>query len=282
MRSRSSFVAVGAAVWLLGACTLLNSLDGFSEQSPRDDAAATIDGRDESATRGDASIDGSADGTTDSADAAVVEPFPDSLVGYWPLDEGSGTTANDRSGKNNHGALKNAPMWTTGRRGGALSFDGVDQSVEVLSLSGAKFPTSGTVSIWLMAPFADQTNRPIFDGFDPARRHLYIRQVATAAATLQISGQFVDAGSLAWNGTAPVTPNAWVHVVLVWNTVTHHATTFVDGAAIFDDTFSATWVPDQQQVAFAQKSCCGSFKGLLDELRLYDRALSAAEVLMIP
>jgi hypothetical protein len=47
------------------------------------------------------------------------------LVGHWKFDEGSGITAGDSSGNNNTGTLTNGPTWTTGKLGGALSFDGI-------------------------------------------------------------------------------------------------------------------------------------------------------------
>src|SRR3990167_9799803 len=69
------------------------------------------------------------------------------LVGYWTFDEGSGTTANDSSGNNNTGALINGPTWTTGKIGGALSFDGVDDRVSTgaFSIGSTNFSMSGWV-----------------------------------------------------------------------------------------------------------------------------------------
>ncbi|MBN2130392.1 MAG: hypothetical protein JW741_12890, partial [Sedimentisphaerales bacterium] len=46
------------------------------------------------------------------------------LVGWWPLDEGSGTTAHDQSGHGNDGTFMGDPQWVPGVRGGALAFDG--------------------------------------------------------------------------------------------------------------------------------------------------------------
>jgi len=46
------------------------------------------------------------------------------LVGYWAFDEGSGTTAKDGSGNNNHGTLMGDPQWVAGQLSMALQFDG--------------------------------------------------------------------------------------------------------------------------------------------------------------
>jgi len=49
------------------------------------------------------------------------------LVGYWQLDETSGTTARDASGRGNPGTLVHNPAWASGKFGGAVSFNGTYQ-----------------------------------------------------------------------------------------------------------------------------------------------------------
>src|SRR5213592_4641011 len=58
------------------------------------------------------------------------------LVGYWNFDdiiavEGIGLTAADLSGNNNTGVLTNGPLWTAGKLNGGLSFDGIDDYIEI-------------------------------------------------------------------------------------------------------------------------------------------------------
>jgi len=72
-----------------------------------------------------------------------------SLVGLWHFDEGTGTTAADSSGNNNNGTLVNGPTWTTGKVGGALSFDGVD---DYASLGTSGMPSGSqpfSISVWM-------------------------------------------------------------------------------------------------------------------------------------
>src|SRR5215510_6127367 len=59
--------------------------------------------------------------------ANTVSPAPveTGLVAHWKFDEGKGTTAADSSGNGNKGALVGRPVWTAGKIGNALSFDGI-------------------------------------------------------------------------------------------------------------------------------------------------------------
>ncbi|MGC1951708.1 MAG: hypothetical protein WA970_03875, partial [Gammaproteobacteria bacterium] len=72
------------------------------------------------------------------------EPPPtDGLVGYWNLDEGIGTTANDISDNNNTGTLSGA-VWSPGKIGQGLEFDGTDDYVDI----GNSRENVKTISFW--------------------------------------------------------------------------------------------------------------------------------------
>ncbi|OHA24320.1 MAG: hypothetical protein A3D50_02195 [Candidatus Taylorbacteria bacterium RIFCSPHIGHO2_02_FULL_44_12] len=74
------------------------------------------------------------------------------LIGHWKFDETSGTMASDSSGNNNTGTLTNGPTWTTGKIGGALNFDGVDDYVDMGIGSATESIGGGSavsVSLWI-------------------------------------------------------------------------------------------------------------------------------------
>jgi hypothetical protein len=80
--------------------------------------------------------------------AEGVEPIPN-LIAHWTFDEGSGTTAYDSVG-DNHGTLIGDPTWTSGIIGGALSFDGDGDYINVAHDSNFNIPTgaSRTFAFW--------------------------------------------------------------------------------------------------------------------------------------
>src|SRR3989344_8677118 len=75
----------------------------------------------------------------------------DGLVGYWSFNGAdiAADTAYDRSGNANNGTLTNGPVRTEGKIGQALSFDGVDDGVQVIDSSSLGGMPTLTVSLWL-------------------------------------------------------------------------------------------------------------------------------------
>jgi len=73
-----------------------------------------------------------------------------SAIAVWLFDEGSGDVVKDYTENGNDGKLTNGPVWTEGKIGKAVKFDGVDDYVNVTSQNG--FPKGSdprTVSLWI-------------------------------------------------------------------------------------------------------------------------------------
>jgi hypothetical protein len=79
------------------------------------------------------------------------------LGGYWPFHEGIGTMTRDFSGNENAGTLVNAPTWHDGRFGYALSFNGIDQHVEISHADSLSASKEFAVAAWV-------NNRALADG----------------------------------------------------------------------------------------------------------------------
>jgi len=71
------------------------------------------------------------------------------LVGVWHFDEGSGTTAYDSSGRNNHGTLYYGPQWITGVNNTGLNYDGIDDYVRVNYHSSLDITDEITIEAWM-------------------------------------------------------------------------------------------------------------------------------------
>src|SRR3989338_4761919 len=93
-----------------------------------------------------------AEGGKNETTSQSPPPSPPGLVAGYAFDEGSGTTATDTSGNNNSGTLTNGPAWSTGQYGGALSFDGTNDYVNVPDAASLDL-TSWTISAWVFSYF---------------------------------------------------------------------------------------------------------------------------------
>lgn len=73
-------------------------------------------------------------------------------VGYWKLDEAQDSTANDNSGYGHTGTLVNSPAWTTGKYGGALSFNGAgsnNQEIQINDTDALDLTSNFTAQAWI-------------------------------------------------------------------------------------------------------------------------------------
>jgi hypothetical protein len=78
------------------------------------------------------------------------------LMGWWKLDEGSGTTAFDSSGNGRDGTLNGDPQWVAGWLGGALDFDGGDH----VDTGYSDDLTNWTIAAWVKSPAAPSGDAP--------------------------------------------------------------------------------------------------------------------------
>ena len=194
------------------------------------------------------------------------------LVGYWKFDETSGTTARDASGHGNTGVLSTpAPTWGSGKFNGGLSF--ALNYVRVTSLENMNFPqVQGVIALWVKGSFSTQALKSIFDDYSN-RNHVFMRaynngqiQIILQSATAYVGGRNVN-----------LTDNIWTHIVLSYDTETDQFGVYVNGASVYQGAITdSSWTPSAQRV------CIGNgFVGLIDDVRIYSRILTAADVLVL-
>lgn len=217
---------------------------------------------------------GGADAGTD-ADAA---PIDEGLVAHWTFDDGGGKVARDVSGGDHDGVLVGDVGWTAGRSGGAIAFTGAEGWVEAKALEGLAFPARGTLALWIESTFAGDF-WPIFDNVSAERPHLALRN--HVPGKVQFHARTADAG-VAFNGIFDVPAGAWTHLVVVWDAPARAAAAYRDGAQVFSETdLPGDWTPREQEVTFGKKPG-GGLVGRIDDVRLYDRPLGAAEIARLP
>ncbi len=95
--------------------------------------------------------DSSGNQTTSSSRTVSIQNNASTLglVAQWSFDDGSGTTAQDDSGNGHAGAISNTTWSTTGKYGGALTFNGTNSWVAVADAASLDLTTGMTIEAWV-------------------------------------------------------------------------------------------------------------------------------------
>ena len=208
------------------------------------------------------------------------------LVAYWPFNEGFGTTTVDASGHGRHGILVNGTGWTSDP---ALDFDGGDDYVDVgtFDLTGESL----TIAAWILsrnlANCSSSDCRILSKATSTAEAdHWFMLSTigsgSSAMLRFRLKTDGVTTTLIAGNGGLP--EDTWVHAAAVYDGSTMKL--FLDGISVGSTPKSgnlstnagvSVWIGGNPPDAFAKP-----WDGLVDEVRIYDRALTVGEILALP
>jgi hypothetical protein len=211
---------------------------------------------------------------SEKVEVKVSDALLNGLVGWWKFDEGSGTVAYDSSGNGNDGNLTNGPTWTDGQIGGALSFDGVDDYVTMGDRTGeARFHNS--VSYWFRA--YQFNNAEMISKSSPAQG-LEILFHNGGLKFFLMTGDVSENKVISFS-TGNLNLNQWYHVTAVQfgqGGLPMHF--YINGELVGSDVTPET-ISDADKLYVGRWNADGRlYNGLIDDVRIYDRALSAEEV----
>ena len=204
-----------------------------------------------------------------------VQSVSADLVGYWKFDEGGGTTAHDSSGNGLDGTFNGDPQWVVGQMGGALEFDG-DDSVEIPHDPLLSITNEITVAAWTyMAANASGEMAIVSKGGWAANDLPYELTETVGGVTCW---QFYDDGGR--DACAPDTPpvEEWHHIAGTYDGQVFKC--YFDGSLADEWAYAGTMPENTTSVTIGQRSNGGTFyNGILDEVQIYDEALSENEIL---
>ncbi|MCH8219568.1 MAG: hypothetical protein IH892_22680, partial [Planctomycetes bacterium] len=213
----------------------------------------------------------------------------DGLLGYWPLNEGAGTTSADVSGNGSEGTLNGDPGWVPGKFGNALEFDGSDDYVDcgnspILDLGAGDF----TISAWVKT--SARGGETIFakggDDGGGIRYRLYIEGNPGVKILVDDNSTKYDP-----EGNIPVEDGQWHHLVGMRDGTALRV--FIDG--IEDEGVTAhgeSTIPDNYDISGTSQygayigavttNSTGSlykfYSGLIDDVAIWNRALTLDEI----
>jgi len=205
----------------------------------------------------------------------VAKGVDPSLVGWWKLDETSGTIAYDSSGNGNHGTLNGDPEWVAGQLSGALDFDGNGDFVEIPHSFSLSITDEITITAWTKMRGNASGEMAIVSKGGWAANDLPYELTETPGGV--IFWQFYDDGGR--DTCAPGSPpvDEWHHIVGTYDGNIFKC--YIDGELANEWEYVGTMPENTASVMIGRRSRGGClFNGIIDEVAIYDRALSEDEI----
>jgi hypothetical protein len=204
----------------------------------------------------------------------TAQPPATGLVAAYAFSEGSGTTTADRAGKGNTGTLAGATWTSAGLAGSAVSFDGVNDRINIndstsLDLTGAMtleawvYPTA--LGGWRTVALKERSGGLVYA--------LYAHDNAPwPAAYVQAGGREIGVA-----GVAPLILHTWTHLATTYDGTTLRL--YVNGQEVASQAGGGAMQASTGRLRLGGNAVWGEwFAGRIVEVRIYNRALNAAEI----
>jgi Concanavalin A-like lectin/glucanases superfamily/PKD domain len=200
----------------------------------------------------------------DQAVAQTCTPPPTDLAGWWPGDG----NANDIQGANN-GTLMNGATFATGEVGEAFSFDGVDDYVSVPGTWGGG--PEATIDAWVQTTATTDDFQAIVSSTELGEFvHLQLFDAGNIVA-------YTDGGSVFMPIVLQTPTDVYRHIA--FSIKSGDSRLYVDGQLVGLNTLTFTTITPTSNLRIGSGFLGGRFfEGAIDEVEIFDRALSASEI----
>jgi glucose/arabinose dehydrogenase/PKD repeat protein len=209
--------------------------------------------------------------------SAVVPPEqpppPTGLVAAFALNAGSGSNVADSSGSKNSGTVSGATWSSSGRFGSALSFDGVNDWVTVADAASLDLSSGMTLEAWVRPSRLGGWRTVVFK----ERSGGVVYGLYGDQAGGRPLGQVDIGGERNAVGSASLPLNVWSHLATTFDG--SMVRLYVNGTQAGSLPFAGSMAASTGPLRLGGNSVWGEwFAGLIDEVRVYNRALSASEI----
>jgi hypothetical protein len=204
-------------------------------------------------------------------------PPNNGLVAAYSFNAGAGTTVSDGSGNANNGVISGATWTPLGRYGAALSFDGVNDWVTVTDAASLDLTTGMTLEAWVYPTVSPTAWRTVVakEGTSPVIA--YFLHASSLSADQPAMGIRIGGVEQQLKGGARLTANVWTHLAATYDGATLRL--YVNGAQVASRAQSGAIVATTSPLRIGGNGIWGEyFQGRIDEVRIYNRALSQAEI----
>ena len=205
--------------------------------------------------------------------AQAASPAPSGLVAAFGFDAGSGTTVADQSGAGNNGTAANTAWAASGKYGKALQFNSTNSLVTVPDAASLHLTTGMTLEAWVNPSTVNANWRDvIYKGNDNYYLEATSSNASKPDAGLIAGGTYGDA-----YGTAALPANTWSFLAETYDGSTLRL--YVNGTQVGSVAHTGSIATSTNPLQIGGDSIYGQhFVGLIDEVRVYNTALTAAQI----
>jgi hypothetical protein len=246
-----------------------------------DGSSATCTNLGDGAVPGDATVSDSAHESDQSS-----MTLRQGLVGLWHFDDGMGSlVASDSSGNMNTGTLVGlnpSTVWTDGQLAGGLETNAAGYATVPRSATIDSIVEQVTLAAWVyrdgtIVDFGTAASRQIGTGLT---QHYHLSLDSDGRPTAFINRGVPSDFYRMLSAPNPVTAKTWTHLAVTYDGA--NARLYVDGTQVHALPISGTFGPDTTPLILGgngnYQEVTERFPGRVDEIVLYNRALTAAEV----
>jgi methionine-rich copper-binding protein CopC len=194
------------------------------------------------------------------------------LVAAYGFNEGSGSTVTDSSGRGNNGTISGA-TWVNGLSGKALSFNGTSNWVTVADSNSLDLTSGMTLEAWVKPSALNDFSTVIMK----ERTGDLVYSLYAADGQGNPPSSYMS-GTRSVVGLSPLTLNSWSHLAVTYDD--SNLVLYVNGVLIATQNLPGGITTSTGALRIGGNSIWGEFfNGLVDEVRVYSRPLTQAEIL---
>lgn len=219
-------------------------------------------------------LDKATGGTAGKATAGATVAGNGGIVAAYDFEEGSGKKVIDASGLGNHGIIKGAVRVPDGRYGQALQFDGVNDWVTVKDNPSLDLSTGMTLEAWVH-PLSETKGGNTVILKQASKGEVY---ALYSAEDSDLPASYISDGDYhGVTGSNRLPVNTWSHLVATYDG--NYQRLYVNGVKVAESAQKASIQQSKGKLRIGGNSLWKEyFHGYIDEVRIYNRALSAKEV----